>query len=281
VSCSATRTSRSTEPRPSARTSTRPSTRTAIGERQFELYYQPIFNLRNACVTGVEALLRWEHPERGLLTPEVFIDVLEESGMIVEIGRWVLAEACRQTASWHRNGWELDVSVNLSFRQLAAESLADDVREALDSSGLPPSSLILEIAESSIMRDADAIAGRLNAVKGIGVRIAIDDFGTGYSSLAYLRQFPVDALKIDRSFINAIAESHQASALIHTLVQLGKTLGLETLAEGIEDHVQYQQLQRERCDSGQGFLLARPLDVESLEQFLQEVPDAARSMVLF
>jgi EAL domain-containing protein (putative c-di-GMP-specific phosphodiesterase class I) len=161
------------------------------------------------------------------------------------------------------------MSVNVSGRQLDHDELIEDVRHALEQSGMDPASLTLEITETTLMRDAEATAERLQELKGLGVRIAIDDFGTGYSSLAYLRQFPVDALKIDRSFISGIAASKEAAALIRTLVQLGKTLQIETLAEGIEDQIQLKTLQREHCDHGQGFLFSRPLDVSAVEAFLQ------------
>ena len=189
--------------------------------------------------------------------------------MIVPIGRWVLGEACRQAAIWHAAGYVMRMSVNVSARQLDRDAFVDEVREALTDSDLAPETLTLEITETVLMRDAEAAALRLRALKALGVRIAIDDFGTGYSSLAYLRQFPVDALKIDRSFISGISSNREAAALMHTLIQLGKTLGLETLGEGIEEHAQLEQLKLEDCDSGQGFLFARPLDVEAVTRFLE------------
>ncbi len=242
--------------------------REALEQDQFRLVYQPIFNLAGGQTTGVEALLRWDHPERGLVQPDNFIPILETSGMINEVGRWVLREACLQGAIWHARGYPLDVSVNVSARQLDADRLVEDVRLALQSSGFPALSLTLEITETAIMKDVAAVVPRLEALKATGVRIAIDDFGTGYSSLAYLQQFPVDTLKIDRSFISAMAGSLESGALVRTLVQLGKTLGLETLAEGIEECEQYSQLERDHCDSGQGYLYARPLDVDAVETFV-------------
>ena len=242
--------------------------RDALGMNQYRLVYQPIFNLAGGQTTGVEALLRWDHPDRGLVQPDMFIPILEDTGMITEVGRWVLDEACRQGALWHAKGYQLDVSVNVSARQLETDQLVEDVRLALEASGFPASSLTLEITETAIMRNVAAVVPRLAALKATGVRLAIDDFGTGYSSLAYLQQFPVDMLKIDRSFISAMAESPESAALIRTLVQLGKSLGLETLAEGIEECEQYSQLEREHCDSGQGYLYARPLDVDAVETFL-------------
>jgi diguanylate cyclase (GGDEF)-like protein len=244
--------------------------REALARNEYRLFYQPIFNLAGGQTTGVEALLRWNHPERGLVQPDAFIPILDESGMINEVGRWVLQEACRQGARWHAMGLELDVSVNVSARQLETHRLTEDVREALHSSGLASTSLTLEITETTIMRDVAAVVPQLTALKATGVRIAIDDFGTGYSSLAYLQRLPVDTLKIDRSFISAMADSSESRTLIRTLVQLGKSLGLQTLAEGIEDAEQYSQLERDHCDSGQGFLYARPLDSDAVEGFVRE-----------
>jgi diguanylate cyclase (GGDEF)-like protein len=241
----------------------------ALAAGQFFLLYQPIFDLEDERMTGVEALIRWRHPAAGIIAPDRFIPIAEESGLIVPIGRWVLDTACAQAAAWQEAGHSLGMSVNVSARQLENDSLVDDVREALRSSGIEPGSLILEITETTLMRDPDAAAQRLHSLKALGVCIAIDDFGTGYSSLTYLRQFPVDALKIDRSFISGLAASRESSnALIHTLVQLGKALGMKTLGEGIEDLAQLEHLQREQCDLGQGFLFARPLDAAAVEEFL-------------
>jgi diguanylate cyclase (GGDEF)-like protein len=249
----------------------------ALEHEQLFLLYQPTFDLRSERVIGVEALIRWRHPTRGVISPVEFIPIAEESGLIVPIGRWVLEEACEQAATWHGQGHGLSVAVNVSARQLDSDELIVDVRHALRSSGLEPASLTLEVTETALMRDAEATAERLRSLKQLGVRIAIDDFGTGYSSLAYLRQFPADALKIDRSFVSSIATSKQSTALIHTLVQLGKALQLETLAEGIEDHAQLHMLQREHCDQGQGFLFSRPLEVSAIEAFLERAEPAPLS----
>lgn len=242
--------------------------RSALENDELFVLYQPIFDLEHEKISAVEALLRWRHPTRGVVSPDAFIPIAEDTGLIVPIGRWVLIEACQQAERWHRLGNPLGMSVNISGRQLERDELGDHVQEALAISGLPPGSLTLEITETTLMHDAEATVRRLRFLKGLGVRLAVDDFGTGYSSLAYLRQFPVDALKIDRSFIAGIAESSESGALIHTLIHLGKTLGMETLAEGIEEQAQLEHLQREHCDTGQGFLLARPLDVAAMEQFL-------------
>ena len=250
----------------------------ALERRQLFLVYQPTFDLRSERVIGVEALLRWRHPQRGVLAPGDFIAIAEASGLICPIGRWVLEDACRQAAIWHRRGQRIGVSVNVSARQLDDDGLVDDVHNALVESGLDASALTLEITETVLMRDADVAAQRLGQLKEIGVRIAIDDFGVGYSSLAYLRQLPADALKIDRSFIAGIATSKASAALIRTLVQLGHTLDIETLAEGIEDHAQLETLQRENCDQGQGFLFSRPLEVDALEDFLSTVRATTRPL---
>ncbi|HTA33222.1 MAG TPA: bifunctional diguanylate cyclase/phosphodiesterase [Solirubrobacteraceae bacterium] len=258
------------------RTAIQMDLREALERDEFFLLYQPTFDLQSESVIGVEALIRWRHPTRGVLAPADFMPVAETTGLIVPIGRWVLGEACRQAAAWRANGQHLGMSVNVSARQLDTDELIEDVREALRENGLEPATLTLEVTETALMSNPEKTAARLRLLKQLGVRVAIDDFGTGYSSLAYLRQFPADALKIDRSFISNLASSKQSTALLHTLVQLGKTLEIETLAEGIEDLAQLQTLQREQCDHGQGFLFSRPLDVDAVEAFFgaPEVPSA-------
>ncbi len=244
----------------------------ALEHDELFLLYQPTFDLRSERPVGFEALLRWQHPERGVIAPGQFIQLAEDSGVIVPVGHWVLRQACRQAAAWHTAGCAPGISVNVSGRQLDRDELVDHVIDALQDSGLDPSALTLEITETILMQDPDAATRRLLALKELGVKIAIDDFGTGYSSLAYLRQFPVDALKLDRSFIAGIATSTEAAALIHTLVRLGKTLRLQTLAEGIETSEQLIALQKQECDYGQGFLLARPLDADAAQAFLNTQP---------
>jgi diguanylate cyclase (GGDEF)-like protein len=242
--------------------------RSALQNDEFFLLYQPTFDLRSMTVTGVEALIRWASPTRGLVEPGDFIPLLEETGMIVEVGRWVLNQACRQGAAWHESGYEVDVAVNVSARQLDTDELVEDVDVALQESGMRPQALTIEVTETAIMRNAEDTARRLAAVKDLGVRIAIDDFGTGYSSLAHLQRFPVDSLKIDRSFISALADGREAEQLIRTLVQLGKALSLETHAEGIERHQELEILREQNCEGGQGFLFARPLDIAKVEELL-------------
>jgi EAL domain-containing protein (putative c-di-GMP-specific phosphodiesterase class I) len=239
--------------------------RSALEANQFELYYQPIYCLDDLTVVGVEALLRWHNPSRGLIEPTEFIPILEQSGQIREVGRWVLVQACTQMAAWHATGDNLEISVNVSGLQLDHDEIIDHIREALDSSGLDPTTLIIEVTETSLMHNAEATANRLTAIKKLGVKIAIDDFGTGYSSLAYLQRFPVDCLKIDRSFTHAINTSSESKALIRTLVQLGKDLGLKTLAEGVETTDEMDHLRRENVNEAQGFLLSRPLPARALE----------------
>ncbi len=241
---------------------------TAVAERQFFLLYQPIFDLDSVEVRGVEALLRWQHPVRGLIGPDNFIPALEDTGLIVEVGQWVLAEACAQAAAWRQRGHPTTMSVNVSMRQLESELLVDHVEQALAANDLEPGALVIEVTESTLMRDAEATVSRLRRLKEIGVMIAIDDFGTGYSSLAYLRQFPVDVLKIDRSFVAEMDSGPHSAALVHTLVELGRTLGLITLAEGIEDDAQLEGLRGERCDRGQGFVFSRPVEPAAVEAIL-------------
>jgi diguanylate cyclase (GGDEF)-like protein len=242
----------------------------ALAKGEFFLVYQPTFDLHEMRPTGVEALLRWRHPRRGIVQPNDFIPLLEETGLIVAVGRWVLEEACLRAAVWTRAGQRVRMAVNVSALQLDADDFIGHVNDALNISGLEPSSLTLEITETALMRNANATAQRLIALKQLGVRVAIDDFGTGYSSLGYLQRFPVDALKIDRSFVARLTRNPESEALIRTLVQLGKAMALETLAEGIEERRELELLLAENCDSGQGFLLARPLDVEAAEAFLRE-----------
>ncbi|HXP38091.1 MAG TPA: EAL domain-containing protein [Solirubrobacteraceae bacterium] len=240
----------------------------ALANDELFLEYQPTFDLRSEQIAGLEALIRWRHPARGVISPGEFVPIAEESGLIIPIGRWVLEQACRQAAAWARDGCGIGVAVNVSARQLDADELIDDVAKALADSGLAPSALTLEITETALMRNAEEGVVRLTRLKQLGVRIAIDDFGTGYSSLAYLRQFPADSLKIDRSFVAGVATSRESAALIDTLVQLGRSLRIETLAEGIEDREQLRALQYADCDLGQGFLFSRPLSVEAVGRLL-------------
>jgi diguanylate cyclase (GGDEF)-like protein len=249
--------------------------RDALENGEFFLAYQPTLNLSDMSPNGVEALIRWKHPARGIVQPDDFIPLLEETGLITEVGRWVLQVACAQGAAWRQAGYPIGIAVNVSGRQLDTDQLIVDIEEALSRSGLDPEALTIEITETTLMRNVEETARRLNAIKQLGVRIAIDDFGTGYSSLAHLQRFPVDALKIDRSFIAGMQHNQEGETLIHTLVQLGKSLSIETFAEGIEQQQELSLLKDEDCDSGQGFLLARPLDVAATEAFLQDCAEKA------
>ncbi|HTA36089.1 MAG TPA: EAL domain-containing protein [Solirubrobacteraceae bacterium] len=239
----------------------------AIERNELVLEYQPALDLRSERPIGVEALIRWHHPTRGVISPVDFVPIAEQSGLIVPIGRWALQEACRQASAWARDGHEIGVAVNVSARQLDADELIVDVAQALAESELEPGALTLEITETALMCDAEAAVERLGRLKQLGVRIAIDDFGTGYSSLAYLRQFPADSLKIDRTFVAGVATSRESAALIDTLVQLARSLEIEIVAEGIEDVEQLRALQLAHCDVGQGFLFSRPLPADGVEAF--------------
>jgi diguanylate cyclase (GGDEF)-like protein len=243
--------------------------REALGRDEFFLAYQPTIDLSDMNPTGVEALIRWQHPQRGVLQPDTFIPLLEETGLITEVGKWVLDEACSQGATWRAAGYEISMAVNISARQLDTDQIIGDIEGALDESGLDAEALTIEVTETTLMRNAEETARRLVSIKQLGVKIAIDDFGTGYSSLAHLQRFPVDALKIDRSFISGLKSNREGETLVHSLVQLGKSLSIETFAEGIEQQDELSLLLEQNCDSGQGFLFARPLDVAATEAFLR------------
>jgi diguanylate cyclase (GGDEF)-like protein len=244
--------------------------RRAVDRGELVLHYQPIVDLRTGAVRGLEALVRWYQPERGLMMPGEFIGIAEETGIIIPLGRWVLREACRQTVQWQQRFAvkpPLSVSVNLSARQFTDPNLVDDVKAALVDSGLDPGCLTLEITESLLMTDADAAVSKLGAIKALGVRLAIDDFGTGYSSLSYLQRFPIDVLKIDRAFVEAVDQT-EGSALIRSIVDLGRTLRLETIAEGVERPDQPGQLVELECAYGQGYLMNRPQVAAEIERYL-------------
>ena len=246
--------------------------RRAISQGQLRLYYQPIVHLDTGAIAGFEALVRWQHPVRGLLPPSEFIPPAEESGLIVALGRHVLAEACLQAATWkdtHASGERLRVSVNVSAKQLAQPGWSDEVAQVLAESGLAPRQLVLEITESVLMDDTDTTAIRLEELRRLGVRVAIDDFGTGYSSLGYLRRLPVDILKIDKSFIDGVAEGPHESALARAVVKLASTLRLEAVAEGINSRKQLLQLRRLRCPYGQGFYFSRPQAAAAIPGLLE------------
>ncbi|MGA2211277.1 MAG: EAL domain-containing protein [Acidimicrobiales bacterium] len=248
--------------------------RHAVTRDELRLYYQPIVDLNGGGVTGVEALVRWQHPQRGLVPPDEFIGLAEARGLIVEIGEWVLREACRQAARWTSAGAcgaPLHMSVNVSALQLAPGArFVAFVAETLRTSGLDPASLVLEITESALMSNADSALQVLTELKTLGVRLAIDDFGTGYSSLAHLKRFPVDVLKVDRSFISGLGRHPEDSAIVASILGLTHALGIVAVAEGVETPDQLGALQRLGCEFGQGFLWSRPVPAAELEPTLHQ-----------
>ena len=233
----------------------------AIRERQFVLHYQPIVELDSGRVVAVEALIRWDRPGHGLVAPVEFIPVAEESDLIVQIGRWVLEEACTQVGAWQREypmNPPLSVNVNVSGKQFQHPGLVEDVAEVLRTSGIDPSSLTLELTESLLIQDTDAAVDRLRDLKALGIRVAVDDFGTGYSSLGYLQRFPIDTLKIDKAFVDAIDEGKEGSAIVQAIISLGESLSVGVSAEGIESAEQLALLQDLQCGLGQGYYFSRP-----------------------
>lgn len=250
----------------------------ALARGEFRLHYQPLVDLRGGRIVGVEALIRWQHPALGLLLPGEFISLAEESGAVVDIGRWVLEEACRQAIAWDRtlpSTARLGMSVNLSAVQLHDAASVDHVSGALRASGLTPERLTLEITESLLVVDSEATIAVLKRLKGLGVRLAIDDFGTGYSSLSYLRRFPIDTLKIDRSFVAALGTGREESTLVRSIVKLAQSLHLETVAEGVEEAAQAAKLRLFGADIGQGYYFAAPQEPCAVVALLDQA--AARS----
>jgi len=241
----------------------------ALVHQEFFLEYQPIIDLGTNSLLGVEALVRWRHPEAGILMPGRFIQVAEECGQIVKLGRWVLQQACRDVCAWRRSiagGTGLRLAVNISGRHLQHGELVDDVAQALRESGLEPGNLVIELTESTTMYNTDANLERFQRLKALGVKLAIDDFGTGYSSLSYLHRFPIDILKIDRSFVSRLTNSDNGPELARAVITLGETLGLDTVAEGIELEPQVAALLALGCVAGQGFLFAKPGSLEQLSR---------------
>jgi diguanylate cyclase (GGDEF)-like protein/PAS domain S-box-containing protein len=244
----------------------------ALARSEFRVYYQPTVLVSDGTMTGVEALVRWEHPERGLVPPADFIGVAEETGLIVPIGAWVLEEACHQLKRWQDQGAQpLTMSVNLSACQLRSPHIVSDVASVLDRAGVTPGNICLEVTESVVMADAMAGVALLRSLKALGVKLAIDDFGTGYSSLSYLRQFPVDVLKIDRSFVAEVGRDAETTAIITAVIHLAQALNLETVAEGVETAEQRLQLQMLGCQRAQGYYWSRPLPGDELEGWVARV----------
>jgi EAL domain-containing protein (putative c-di-GMP-specific phosphodiesterase class I) len=249
----------------------------AVVASEFVIHYQPIVMLESGDICGVEALVRWNHPERGLIPPFHFIPLAEETGLIVPLGRFVLHEALRQGRAWQKLIGQPDfvMSINLSGRQLDHGTLVKDVGRAIERTGIDPQTVILEITETALMEDVEAAIGRLNELKTLGIQMAIDDFGTGYSSLQYLRQFPADIIKVAKPFVDGVVErGSDEYRIADAIVRLGETFGLRALAEGIELPEQREMLRDLRCELGQGFLFSRPLEPEAIEELLKS-PDPA------
>ena len=245
--------------------------RSAISRQEFRLHYQPILRMDTGRITEVEALIRWQHAKRGLLQPDSFIGLTEETGLIVPIGQWVLREACRQAREWQLEFPSIPplvMSVNLSAKQFQNPSLVQEISQALEESGLAAGSLKLEITESVVMQDAPATLAKLKDLKDLGIRLAIDDFGTGYSSLGYLKRFPVDTIKIDRSFVKGLSKDGNDNAIVRAVITVAKTLNMDVTAEGVETEQQRIELKALGCDRAQGFLFARPADAEHVGPLL-------------
>ena len=243
----------------------------ALEREEFLLHYQPKVNLKSGAITGAEALLRWQHPERGLTFPDHFIPIAEDCGLIVQIGRWVLRESCRQAREWQDAGLPCKrVSVNVSAVEFRDKGFVEGVRAILAETGLEPRYLDLELTEGVLMDDVESTASVLHALKATGVHLAVDDFGTGYSSLSYLRQFPIDVLKIDQSFIQQISADPYDSAIVSAIIDMGKNLNQRVIAEGVESHEQLAFLQARRCEEGQGYLFSRPVAAAQFAQLLQQ-----------
>jgi diguanylate cyclase (GGDEF)-like protein len=243
--------------------------RRALANNEFVLYYQPLVDVSSATVFGLEALIRWQHPELGLLRPDRFIPAAEQSGLIIAIGRWVLHEACKQAAEWHRRGHKVVMAVNLSGRQFSDVDLINHIQDALASAGLKAEYLELEITEGYAMKDVQKAIQTLKQLKSIGVRIAIDDFGTGYSCLSYLKQFPIDTLKLDGSFVRDLAAPEDAQIALG-VIALAHSLKLKVIAEGVETISQLAFLKEHSCDRLQGYLFSRPMPPANFDRFMNQ-----------
>jgi EAL domain-containing protein (putative c-di-GMP-specific phosphodiesterase class I) len=251
--------------------------RKALDEQQLVVYYQPIVSLRDNCICGFEALVRWNHPERGLIFPDEFIPVSEESDLILQLGSWVLRESCRQMAEWQRRFASvppLSVSVNVSFRQLSDSGLANEVERALVESGLNPKSLALELTESSIMGDAEQTLATLDRLKKMNIQLEIDDFGTGYSSLSYLQKLPFDTLKIDRSFISELSNGNGSRDIVKAVLELARSLRLGAIAEGVETEEQLDIMRDFGCNYIQGYLFSKPVSADEAERLYRETRES-------
>ena len=244
--------------------------RRALERQEFVLYYQPKINLQSGTIVGVEALIRWQHPERGLLLPVDFIPIAEDSGLILPIGRWVLRAACFQSRAWLQAGLPpVTIAVNTSALEFGAKDFLENIHATLTETGLDPHYLELELTESVLMRDAEAANSVLHVLADLGVKFAVDDFGTGYSSLSYLRQFPISTLKIDQSFVNQITTNPDDTTLVGAVISMGKSLKHRVIAEGVETSEQYAYLLNQQCDEGQGYYFSRPVEAEAFATLLR------------
>lgn len=246
--------------------------RAALQRNEFEVYYQPIVNLNSERVEGMEALVRWNHPTSGLMMPCDFIRIAEETHLIIQLGKWVMEEACIQARIWQKSvagGQRMTLTVNIATQQFQDDGLLAAVRKALDVSGLPPSSLVLEVTETTMLLDTDKTLKTIDKLRSLGVRLAIDDFGTGYSSLSYLQRFAIDVLKIDKSFIDNIALGDESSAVARAIISMGQSLRMKTIAEGIESLDQQTELQSLGCEYGQGYFFAKPLAKRDMDEYLR------------
>ncbi|MDD2696036.1 MAG: EAL domain-containing protein, partial [Anaerolineales bacterium] len=253
--------------------------RYALDHQELEVHYQPIYSVKSVRMIGFEALVRWRHPKRGLVRPAEFIPFAEETGLIIPIGRWVLQEACRQMHAWHvafPTQPPLTVSVNLSNKQFSQTDFFTEVRQALDETGLDPHALRLEITESVIMDNPELAIDILNRLQSLGVEVHIDDFGTGYSSLLYLHMLPINAIKIDRSFISGSGMQDNGPEIIQTIIKLAHELKVEAIAEGVETQEQFERLRNLDCEYAQGYLLSHSLESQAVERLLQEEPQRGR-----
>jgi len=244
----------------------------AIERDEFRLHYQPQIDLVSGAVIGVEALIRWNHPELGIVAPNRFIPVAEESGLIVPIGEWVLREACRQAMAWQRAGLPpLTMAVNLSAVQFRRGDVEQSVLHALRDSGLAPEWLELELTESIMIQNVEGVLASVRHLKLLGVKLSIDDFGTGYSSLSYLKRFDIDKLKIDQSFVRDLATDADDAAIVRAIIQMARSLNVKTIAEGVETAEILQQLRTFQCDEAQGYHIARPMPASEMEDFLRDI----------
>ncbi len=252
------------------RQSVEASLRRALERHEFVLHYQPKINLESGLMVGVEALIRWHHPERGLLPPTQFIPIAEDCGLILSIGHWVLREACRQGQAWQQAGLRpITIAVNTSALEFRAADFLDNIRTTLAETGLQAACLELELTESVLMRDAEATNDMLHALAGLGIKLTVDDFGTGYSSLSYLRRFPIDTLKIDQSFVQQMTSNPGDASLVSAVINMGKSLHQRVIAEGVETSEQHDFLLAEQCDEGQGYYYGRPMVADALASLLQ------------